>query len=140
MQHLTILILALSAGIAGYAGVTHLLIGAARRPRDLTQLLFGLLSLSVAAHILVLLGVIDSIFTSELAFLVIVIAMSLMLSHGVTQTEIELQTYQQNLHGLVAARARAGSIWFLVLGHDPTLRQCALTPGKMCYRSSSLSG
>jgi len=56
MQHVTILILGISAGIAGYAGVTHLLIGAARRPRDRTHLLFGLLSLSVAAYTLVVLA------------------------------------------------------------------------------------
>lgn len=56
MQHVTILSLGLSAGIAGYAGVTHLLIGAVRHPRDWTQLLFGLLSLSVAAHTLVVLA------------------------------------------------------------------------------------
>jgi hypothetical protein len=56
MQHLTILLLGISAGIAGDAGVTHLLIGAARRPRDATHLLFGLLSLSIAAHALVVLA------------------------------------------------------------------------------------
>src|SRR5437660_363414 len=56
MQHVTIILLSLSAGIAGYAGMTHLLIGAARRPRDRTQLLFGLLSLSIAAHTLVVLA------------------------------------------------------------------------------------
>lgn len=56
---------------------------------------------------LVVLGVLDSILTSELAFLAIVIAMSLVLSHGGTQTEIELHSYQQHLHGLVAARTAA---------------------------------
>lgn len=52
MHYLTILILGTAAGIAGYAGIIHGFIGVARRPRDLTHLLFALLSLSVASHTL----------------------------------------------------------------------------------------
>lgn len=56
MPHVTILILGVPSGIAAYAGVTHLLIGAARRPRDATHLLFGLVCLSFAVHILAVLA------------------------------------------------------------------------------------
>jgi signal transduction histidine kinase len=52
MHYLTILILGTAAGIAGYAGMIHAFIGVARRPHDLTHLLFALLSLAVAAHTL----------------------------------------------------------------------------------------
>ncbi len=56
MRHVTSLILGISAGIAGYAGMTHLLIGAARRPRDRTHLIFGLLSSAIAVHTLMVLA------------------------------------------------------------------------------------
>lgn len=56
MPYATILILAISAGIVGYAGVFHILLCVAHRPRDPTQLLFGLLALSVAAHTLAVLS------------------------------------------------------------------------------------
>lgn len=56
MPYLTILTLGISAGIAGNAGITHLLIGTSRRPCDRIELLFALLSLSVAAHTLAVLA------------------------------------------------------------------------------------
>jgi DNA-binding NarL/FixJ family response regulator len=34
---------------------------------------------------------------------------------------------------LEAAQARAGQLWFLVLGHDPTLRQSALSAGACAF-------
>jgi DNA-binding NarL/FixJ family response regulator len=34
---------------------------------------------------------------------------------------------------LEAAQARAGPIWFLVLGHDPAMRQSALTAGACAF-------
>lgn len=55
MPSVTILIFGLSAGIAGYAGVTHLLIGTVRRPSDATQLVFGVLALAIAVHTLMVL-------------------------------------------------------------------------------------
>ncbi len=56
---------------------------------------------------LVMIGLIDLPITSQFAFLSLVPVMSLVLSHGVTRTEIALQTYQQQLHTLVAARTAA---------------------------------
>jgi signal transduction histidine kinase len=53
MTHISLLILSMAAGVAGYAGITHLMIGLARRPRDATQLVFALLCLSVTVHTLV---------------------------------------------------------------------------------------
>ncbi len=53
---------------------------------------------------LVDLGLVDSIYTSRIAFLGIVIAMSQVLSHEITQTEQELYIYQQHLYELVATR------------------------------------
>lgn len=53
MIHISLLIFSMTAGIAGYAGITHLIIGLARRPRDATQLLFACLCLAVAVHTLV---------------------------------------------------------------------------------------
>ncbi|HEU4324278.1 MAG TPA: GAF domain-containing protein [Roseiflexaceae bacterium] len=55
----------------------------------------------------VVVGLLDLPITSQFAFLSLVPVMSLVLSHGVTQTEIALQTYQQQLHSLVAARTAA---------------------------------
>ena len=56
MPYITIMIFSLSAGIAGYAGASYLLIGATRRPRDATQLVFGVLALAIAIHTLMVLG------------------------------------------------------------------------------------
>lgn len=56
MPYLVILILGIGAGIAAYAGITHLLIGLARRPRDYTHLCFALLALSAAGYALAVLG------------------------------------------------------------------------------------
>src|SRR5438093_179886 len=56
MPYVTILILGIPVGIAAYAGVMHLLIGVARRPRDPIHLIFGLACLCAAAHTLVVLA------------------------------------------------------------------------------------
>jgi len=55
----------------------------------------------------VVMGLVDLPVTSQFAILGLVPVMSLVLSHRVTQTEIALQTYQQQLHDLVAARTAA---------------------------------
>lgn len=74
MQHISIILLGMSAGIAGYTGVIHLLIGGTRRPRDRTQLSFGFLSISIAAYTLAVLGlhtagsIADYIFILKYAF------------------------------------------------------------------------
>lgn len=56
MQSVIAIFLSLLAGIAGYAGVNHLLVGVSRRPRDPIHLSFGLTCICVAVHILVVLG------------------------------------------------------------------------------------
>lgn len=56
MPYVTTLLLGIAAGITGFAGITHLLIGLARRPRDRTELVFAALSVSVAAHTLAVLA------------------------------------------------------------------------------------
>lgn len=56
MPYLTLLLFGSAAGIALHAGVTHLLIGLARHPRDQTQVRFALLALVIAAHTLAVLA------------------------------------------------------------------------------------
>lgn len=56
MPYLTILLFGSAAGIAVHAGVTHLLVGLARHPRDRTQICFALLALVIAAHTLAVLA------------------------------------------------------------------------------------
>lgn len=78
--------------------------GGNRRTAVVLGLALGLFLVARVVDTLVQLQVIESIFTIELAFVGIVISMSLTLSYEVTRTELELHTYQQHLHDLVAAR------------------------------------
>jgi signal transduction histidine kinase len=78
-----------------------------RRDKQRARLLGAALALFLVARIvdtLLARGLIDSLYTSELAFLGIVIVMSLVLSQMITKTETELHTYQQHLEELVEAR------------------------------------
>lgn len=55
MPYLTLVLFGSASGIALHVGVTHLLVGLARWPRDRTQLILALLALAIAAHTLVVL-------------------------------------------------------------------------------------
>ncbi|EFO81812.1 two-component sensor histidine kinase [Oscillochloris trichoides DG-6] len=56
MPYLVLVILGIGAGIAGYAGITHLLIGLARRPRDYTHILFAVLALAASGFSVAVMG------------------------------------------------------------------------------------
>jgi len=54
-MNLVPIFLSIAAGIAMYAGIIHLVIGLSRRPRDMTNVTFGLASLAIAANALAVL-------------------------------------------------------------------------------------
>ncbi|HEY0734039.1 MAG TPA: GAF domain-containing protein, partial [Herpetosiphonaceae bacterium] len=78
-----------------------------RRPALVLGLALGLFLVARVVDTLLVVGVIDSLYTTQFAFLGIVIAMSLLLSHDIATTESALQIYQQHLHDLVAERTSA---------------------------------
>ena len=108
--------------------------GRNRRRALMLGLALAVFLLSRVVDTLIGLGVINSMRTSELAFVGIVITMSLALSYEITQTEQELHTYQHELHDLVTARTAElthANAELAQAAHDNTqLYQRALAAGE----------